>query len=59
MKAFFPITCLHCGSLTQVEFQKGYTTTANPQCSKCGRKFLVRYSWPAWHDEPTIYEIKK
>ena len=41
MTAFFSVTCPHCGRPTQVGFQQGYTTNAAPQCSKCGRQFLV------------------
>jgi transposase-like protein len=59
MTAFFYVNCPHCGSSTQVGFQQGYTTNAAPQCSRCGRQFLVRYSWPGGHSEPTIYEVKK
>lgn len=55
----YHVTCPHCGKITLVELKKGYTATANPQCNKCGHKFLVRYSWPAWHNEPDIYEVKR
>ena len=59
MEKYIPGPCPHCKNLTPVLFKRGYTTTANPQCTNCGRKFLVHYSWPGGHEIPDIYEIKK
>lgn len=53
------LSCPNCRQLMSAKFKLGYGSTTKATCPKCHKKYLIEYSWPRDHKEPTIKKIKE
>ena len=53
------LSCPNCKHLMKADFKKGYGSSTSGTCENCHKRFIIEYSWPRDHDEPTIRKISE